>query len=214
MMNREPIVVLASRSENRRQLLESLGVTFSVIPSEIDEDRITAPDIEERVRLLARAKARDVAAKASGLIVAADTFSVYDGEQYQKPGTREEAAETLRKLAGKQGRALTGICVIDTRDGRETTEINAVALRCGRLAESEIAAYVSTRPVTEWAAAYNPLDDMSASIFTPIGFYPYRIEYYGIGIETLVRELRRAGVQFDESPAISTGTHGSLSDSQ
>lgn len=198
-----PRIILASRSKNRQELLSSLGIRFSALPSEIDEDAIVADDPEERAKRIARAKARDVGRKNSGFIIAADSFSVYNGKEYQKPVSHEDARRMLKELSGKQGRVVTGICVIDTRRGREVSETNVVHLRCKTLSEEEIDQYVSNRPVTEWAAAYNPLDDMSASIFTPIGSYPYRIEYYGIGIETLAREFRRIHVAYDLSAALS-----------
>lgn len=202
MTTKQLSIILASRSENRRQLLEFLKVEFSVIPSNIDEEAIANDNLEERVRLLALAKARDVARRASGLIIAADSFSVYGGKEYQKPRTREEAIQMLREFSGQQGRVLTGVCIIDTHCGREVSEVNTVVLQCKSLSEEEIIHYVSTRPVTEWAAAYNPLDNMSLAIFVPVETYPYRIEYYGIGIETVVREFQRAGVSFDLSAAL------------
>jgi len=198
----QPLIILASQSKNRRQLLESLKVVFCVEPSNVDEETIVADNLEERVRLIAFAKAKNIAKRISALIIAADSFSVYDGKEYQKPRTREEAIQMLRELSGKQGRVLTGVCIIDTRFGREVNEVNTVMLQCKPLSEEEIVHYVSTRPVTEWAATYNPLDDMSVAIFKPVGTYPYRIEYYGIGIETLVREFQRAGVSFDLSAAL------------
>ncbi len=199
---KENLVVLASQSKNRRELLESLKVNFTVIPSNIDEEKIISDTLREKARILALLKARNVAKKTSGIIVAADTFSVYAGKQYHKPKDLEDARKMMKELSGKKGCVLTGICIIDSSKSKEISEINVVSLQCKKLTEKEINHYISTRPVTEWAAAYNPLDNLSIKIFTPIKKYPYRIEYYGIGIETLTRELKNAGVYFDPSAAI------------
>ena len=198
----QPInVILASQSENRRQLLSSLGITFSVIPSQIDEEAIDRHDLGKKVQAIAQAKARQVAAEHHGLIIAADTFSVYNGKQYHKPKNLDEAREMLRQFSGQIGHVLSGVCVINTQTSSEVTSLSILDIKCRELAETEIEDYITRCPVTEWAAAYNPLDPISLTIFQVLGQHPYRIEYYGIGIETVVKKRQRAGVKFDSSPA-------------
>jgi septum formation protein len=192
-------IILASKSENRKHLLESLGISFSVTASEIDEDSIQGKTPEERVRAIACAKARKVASFKQGLIIAADTISVYNGQQYQKPKSREEAKTMLRKLSGQTGHVFTGVCIINTGEKREISDVNEIILKCKILSENEIADYVANNPVTEWAAAYNPLYPASASIFRPVNPMKYKIEYYGIGIDTLAEELQRIGIMVDLS---------------
>lgn len=201
-MTRPITIVLASQSENRRQLLSSLGVSFVVVPSIIDEEKVHAETPEELVRAIACAKAREVASRTQGLIIAADSFSVYGGRQYQKPKTLDEAKAMLRQFSGQTGNVLTGVCVVNTYEQREVSDVNELLTRCKVLTEEQIAKYVATRPVTEWAAAHNPLDPVSASIFRPVGQMKYKREYYGIGIETVVEELRRAGASFNASAAL------------
>jgi len=199
---KQPInVILASQSENRRQLLSSLGIAFSAVPSHIDEEAIDHHDLGKKVQAIAQAKARQVVAEHRGLIIAADTFSVYNGKQYHKPKDLGEAKEMLREISGHIGHVLSGVCVINTQEPREVLALSTLDIQCRKLSEPEIEDYVTRCPVTEWAAAYNPLDPISLTIFKVLGHHPYRIEYYGIGIETVVAELRRAGVAVDLSQA-------------
>lgn len=199
---KQPInVILASQSENRRQLLSSLGVEFSVVPSDVDEEAIDDPDLGKKVQAIAQAKARQVASSHEGLIIAADTFSAYGGAQYHKPRDLDEAREMLRIFSGTVGNALNGVCVINTRVPREVTALRVLDISCRELSEAEIEDYVTRCPVTKWAACNNPLDPASRSVFKILGQHQYKIEYYGIGIETVVEELRRVGVALDLSQA-------------
>lgn len=192
-------IILASGSENKRRLLESMGLPFKVIPSEIDEEQIINSDPLTKVQMIAKAKAYAVAENNSGLIIAADTISVYDGKEYQKPASKEDAKKMLRELSGKTGQAITGICVLDTETHEEKVSYSIVNMACKELTDKEIDYYVRTRPVTEWAAAYNPLDDLSVQIFRPVGKYVYKIEYYGLPIDVVSDVLRKIGSEVDLS---------------
>ena len=192
-------IILASGSENKRRLLESIGLPFKVIPSEIDEKQIINSDPLARVQMIAKAKAYAVAENNSGLIIAADTISVYDGKEYHKPTSKKDAKKMLRELSGKIGQAITGICVLDTEVHKEKVSHSIVNMACKELTDKEIDYYVRTKPVTEWAAAYNPLDDLSVQFFRPVGKYVYKIEYYGLPIDVVSDALREIGFEVDLS---------------
>jgi len=197
-------IVLASQSENRKQLLSSLGVSFIVAPSRINEENVHAKTPEKLAQAIARAKAQAVASRMHGIIIAADSFLMHAGLQYQKPKTLDEAKAMLRQFSGKTSHILTGVHIINTYEQREVSNVNKLSVQCIELSEERIAEYVATRPVMEWAGAHNPLDPVSASIFLPIGKMKYKREYYGIGIETVAEELRRVGVPFDISTALAS----------
>lgn len=192
-------IILASGSENRRALLTALGIPFRVVPSEIDEDAIQIQDPIKRVQEIATAKARAVGENIGGLIIAADTFAVYNGRQYQKPRNLDEARLMLQELSGKRGRSITGICIFDSETHEEVIDHRIVHMQCKILTPEEIEQYIQTRPVTQWAAAYNPLDDLSSIIFKPVGHYAYKIEYYGLPIDIVVESVRKIGFNVDLS---------------
>lgn len=190
-------IILASESQNRQILFSSLGIPFRVIASDIDEGAIEEKDPIKKVQEIARAKAHSVAEIANGLIIAADTFSIYNGRRYQKPKNLDEAKEILHELSEKEGMSVTGVCVLDTETEKEITDFRIVKIRCKKLTDEEIEYYIHNKPVTEWAAAYNPLDDLSSKIFQPVGKYPYKVAYYGIGIDIVVKALQEVGFHPD-----------------
>lgn len=186
-------IILASGSKNRKFLLASLGVSFTAIPSDINENQINEDNPIKKVQAIAKAKAHKVAQEHKGIIIAVDTFHIYNGKCYQKPSTIEEAKQTLRELSGKDGQAVSGICIINTEANTEVVTYRAVDMHVKDLTDEEIKHYVHTKPVTQWAAAYNPLDKVSSTIFTPVGNYEYKIEFYGLPIDVVARELNKVG---------------------
>lgn len=198
-MTKEIEIILASGSKNRRVILESLGISFKVIPSNIDEEQIHEPDPIKKVQEIARLKAQAVAAQHKGLIIAADTFGLFNDQEFQKPPSLSIAREMLRNISGKTGQFLTGICILDTERAKETTAFRAVTVQCKELTHEEIEEYIKKKPITDWAAAHNPLDELSSSIFKPIGNYTYRIEYHGLPLDVLAEELKNVGIDIDLS---------------
>lgn len=192
-------IILASGSENRKMLLSSLGLPFKVQVSNIDEDAIEEEDPIIRVEKIARAKAHAVAREAKGLIIAADTFAVYNNRVYQKPKTINEARHMLMELSGKDGQSITGICILDTETGSELVDHRIVDMHCNNITETEINLYIQTKPVTEWAATYNPLDELSSKIFVPVGTYTYKIAYYGLPVDIVSDAVEKIGFQVDLS---------------
>ena len=80
--------ILASGSPRRRQLLEMLGLTFRVVPPDVDETRATSELPDRYVTRLAREKARVVATRERGeTVLAADTTVVLRGAVFEKPHT-------------------------------------------------------------------------------------------------------------------------------
>ena len=191
-------VILASTSKNRRTILEKLGVPFRVVPSGFDEQSVSLADKISRVEAIARGKARAVASIHEGIIIAADTFTEVNGKLFEKPKTSDEAKSMLQLLSGQQGQSVTGVCVIDTDTQQETLTHRVVTIYCKPLTDAEIDQYVSQKPVVEWAAAYNPLDSVSASIFRCPEGYHYGLEY-GLPMDVVAPELEKVGIRIDLS---------------
>ncbi|MCJ7510118.1 MAG: Maf family protein [Dehalococcoidia bacterium] len=110
------MLILASRSPRRRQLLAHLGLPFRVVIPRVEEDfaPTAAGRPEELAETLALAKAEAVAGEeGEGIVIAADTI-VVDGEAILgKPKDSSEATATLRRLRGKTHRVITGLAVVD-----------------------------------------------------------------------------------------------------
>ncbi|GAA3029250.1 nucleoside triphosphate pyrophosphatase [Streptosporangium longisporum] len=148
-------IVLASASPARLALLRSAGLDPQVIVSGVDEAALTADSPAELCLALARAKAAVVAGKLSdGLVIGCDSVLELDGRAYGKPSSPEEAVARWHGMRGREGRLLTGHCVIDVVNGREAADVGATTVRFGTPDDDEIAAYVATGEPLHVAGAF------------------------------------------------------------
>lgn len=148
------MLILASQSPRRRELLEQIGISdFAVRPAKGEETAPAGLSPAELVDFLSRQKAGEVSAACPGdIVVAADTVVVLDGRVLGKPKTPEEAAEMLTALSGRAHTVYTGVTV--RRGGEAVTEHEATSVRFRPLSQAEIAAYVSTGEPMDKAGAY------------------------------------------------------------
>lgn len=117
-----PPIILASQSPRRKDLLELMGLTFSVIPSNFEEHLDHSRSVNEVATELALSKAHDVAKQhPEAIVIGADTIVVIDGTQLGKPKDETEARHTLTLLAGRKHVVATGIAVIYAQKNIEMT---------------------------------------------------------------------------------------------
>lgn len=148
-----PHLVLASGSPRRRELLASLGLAFTVRPTEVDEALESGEDPRSYVLRLARAKA--VAAAGAGeVILAADTTVVLGDEVLGKPGGQHEAETMLRRLAGHEHTVLTGVAVLDRGADRQVSAVDSSRVRIAPLSDRWIRWYVGTGEPLDKAGSY------------------------------------------------------------
>ena len=108
------MLILASASPRRKELLENLGYKFECLVADTDETLEKGIDGYNAVYELAYRKAKTVAAiKPDGVILASDTVVFCDGEILGKPNDRADAEKMLRRLSGKKHTVYTGVCVMD-----------------------------------------------------------------------------------------------------
>src|SRR5258705_13295326 len=105
-------LVLASTSRYRRELLERLGIPFSVTDPGLAEERLPDEAPQDMARRLAQAKSLAVASRyRDALIIGCDQAAAGNGEVLGKPGTRENALRQLRPLSGPDAEFYTAACV-------------------------------------------------------------------------------------------------------
>jgi septum formation protein len=105
-------LVLASRSPQRRAILERLGVAFEVRPADVEEVEHGDGDAVARDNALRKALA---AAPAPGeVVIAVDTIVTLDGEIYGKPANPTEALETLAALSGRTHTVISGLVLLES----------------------------------------------------------------------------------------------------
>jgi septum formation protein len=149
------LLVLASGSPRRRELLSRLGVPFRVVVSDAPETIDSTLRPEEQAVALARRKAWAVAARlGTGRILGADTIVELDGDLLGKPRDEAHAARMLRALSGRQHRVIAGLALVDAGPGHERASAVETAVRFRSLSEEAIAAYVASGEPRNKAGAY------------------------------------------------------------
>lgn len=146
------MLVLASQSPRRRELLERAGFRFLVRPAQVDESWREGEDPQSHVCRLAREKARAVAAAHDEIVLGADTVVVVDGEILGKPADAADAARMLRLLSGRDHYVFTGVCL--RRGETELVEAERTLVRFAALEEGEIREYVASGEPMDKAGAY------------------------------------------------------------
>jgi septum formation protein len=148
-----PLLVLASGSPRRRELLAALGLRFEVLPADIDESPLPDEDPEPLVERLSWAKAGHVAdGRQDALVIAADTVVVCDGEILGKPADAGENRRFLERLAGRTHQVYTGHCL--RRGGLSAGRVCRTDVTFRPLTGSEIDRYVATGEGLDKAGGY------------------------------------------------------------
>ncbi len=147
--------VLASNSPRRRELLQMLGVSFAVIPSDAEENCSLSQPPHMIVQELALLKGADVAKRLkSEMVISADTIVVSDGEIMGKPKDKADAKRMLKKLSGKCHEVYTGICVTDSKSGKSVTDFAVTKVEFFELKDEEIDSYIESGEPMDKAGAY------------------------------------------------------------
>ena len=161
-MNKKRMLILASASPRRQELLRNAGISFSVQPANVPEQHLAGEAPDQYVRRLAREKAEAVAsrAEADAVILAADTEVVLDlvsGSPLGKPRDEGDAVKMLKILSGRSHYVITGVCLMwrdkngewQSKDASETTLVQML-----QISEEEMRGYVATGEPMDKAGAY------------------------------------------------------------
>ncbi len=148
-------IILASQSPRRRYLLEQAGLTFTVIPSNVDESRIPVTTPAKYARILAEAKAWEVAGlHPDKWVIGADTIVLIDDMILGKPESRDNARAMLERLSDQTHKVLTGYCVCCRELDKKFSETITTQVRFKHLSEKEIEWYIRTDEPFDKAGAY------------------------------------------------------------
>ena len=151
----DTVLILASKSPRRRYLLEQAGLSFSVIPSDIDETAIPLSPPEIYVKVLSEAKAESIAKKyPEKWVIGADTIVLKDGVVLGKPGSIDEARSMLKKLSGEIHQVFTGYSILCKSKNRIFSETVQTEVLFKNLTDEEIEWYIHTKEPFDKAGAY------------------------------------------------------------
>ena len=147
------MLVLASASPRRKQLLSLLTTDFEVEVSNIDEtvpENVTASDA---AAFLATKKALDVAKnRPNDIVIGSDTIIVFKDKIYGKPLNKEDAKNMLTEFSGNTHQVITGVCVVQGKRTISFSSVNKVEFY--ELSESEIDEYLKDDDYKDKAGSY------------------------------------------------------------
>ena len=150
-----PKLILASASPRRQYLLSLLNLPFKTVPAEVAEVLHPGEEPAKAVRRFSQEKAKAVARRfQDGVIVAADTIVVHEGEPLGKPRTPDEAIAMLRRLRGTSHQVMTGLTVWDVQTGNHHSQVVVSDVWMRDYSDTEIEAYVASGDPLDKAGAY------------------------------------------------------------
>ncbi len=147
-----PPLLLASRSPQRRAILEQLAIPFEAVVPQYDEELSGADPLAE-VERHAQGKARSVAGIAGDRpVLGVDTEVVLDGRVYGKPGDEGEAEAMLEELSGQTHEVVSGLCLLTPAWEELRHAVTRVSFRA--LTPRELGLYVVSEEWRERAGGY------------------------------------------------------------
>lgn len=137
-------LILASGSRQRQELLKLIGLKYEVVKSTVEEHS-EATDPSQYVMDLSRDKANSSASQVNekAVILAADTVMCMNGKIYEKPKSKEEAAQNLRAMSGNVVYMITGMTIKDLYQDKELVFSDKTELRFNKISEEDIEWYIN-----------------------------------------------------------------------
>lgn len=194
------MIILASQSPRRKELLSWTGLPYTVQPADVDETIHTGEGPEPYVLRLGNEKAKAVRLNnTTGIIIAADTAVVDDSAILGKPETQEKAFEYLQQLRGREHFVISGLIVRTFNDEKILQDICCSGVQMRNYSDEEIREYIQTG---------DPMDKAGAYAVQHKGFHPVVnfqgcfANVMGLPLCHLVRTLAKYDVQpFFDLPA-------------
>ena len=155
-MNERPILILASNSPRRKELIALAGLPFEILVANVDETPRANESPRNYVIRLAEEKARasSLRVDTSQVVLAADTTVVDADALLGKPADPSEAKRMLRQLRGRVHQVYTGIAALRVSDGHLVRDVCVTDVPMRDYSDAEIEAYVATGDPLDKAGAY------------------------------------------------------------
>ncbi|HZP25009.1 MAG TPA: Maf family protein [Terriglobales bacterium] len=182
------MLILASASPRRAELLRSARIPFAVDPAHVPEQPVAGEAPLAYAQRLARDKARAVFARhREDVVLGADTVVVIDQHLLEKPTDAADAARMLGLLSGRTHQVITGVCLLAT--GFERTEAELTQVTFCQLSGEEIDAYIGSGEPMDKAGAYGIQGMASRWVMRIEGCY---FNVVGLPVARVHRLLREA----------------------
>lgn len=188
------LLYLASASPRRKELLESIGVSFRVVSQDFDENSQDVVSPEIYVRNLSEGKAR--AAKLpddARWVCGVDTVVYFNGEILGKPKSRDEAEQNILRLSGQWHKVYSGVTLLDLKNKVKYQGESVTNVKFCELERQFIDFYLDNRLFDGYAGGY-AIQGIFACVVEKIeGSYSNVV---GLPLELLYRLLRQSGFRF------------------
>jgi septum formation protein len=186
-------ILLASASPRRRELLERIGISFEVLPADVDESVLPGEDAVTYATRVASAKAQRISAlHPERWVLAADTVVEVSGDPMGKAADRKEAEAMLRSLRGKGHRVTTAVALCRSgADAEQECQAVTTEVMMREFSEEELQDYLEA---TEWqgkAGAY-AVQGMAAAFVTEVRGSISNV--IGLPLSEVVELLAKLGV--------------------
>ncbi len=189
-------IILASNSPRRRELLEQIGLAFTVSPADVDERLLPGEGAEPYALRVALDKARLAAGRAGqGVVIAADTIVVLGDTVLGKPADGRDAERMLTLLSGRMHRVITGLAIIDAATGMTRTASATTSVWFRNLSPAEISSYVASGEPLDKAGAYG-IQEKGALLVNKIDGCYFNV--VGLPLSLLGDLLREFGISLFE----------------
>lgn len=206
-------IVLASESPRRREIMETMGISFEAMASNVEEV-VQETEPEEMVKALAALKTRHIASimdqnllsnerkdnrQEDIIIIGADTMVFYQEHALGKPKDEADAVRMLQMLSGKTHEVYTGVCIIIKKHEEEDRLISfavSTKVTVQTLSSGQIKDYIATGEPMDKAGAYAiqgrfgiHIKEINGDYYNVVGFPIAKIYEtlfgYGIDIKNL-----------------------------
>ncbi len=148
-------IILASGSPRRKEVLENVGLNFTIATSNYTEDMTLDMQPTKLAEYLSRGKAEDVAKNyPNHIIIAADTFVTLNHHRLGKPASNDIARKTLQTISGQTIEVITGYTIIDTTNDKTITKSVTTQVVMKNITEEETTAYIATGEPSDKAGAF------------------------------------------------------------
>lgn len=191
-VKRSRIIILASGSQKRAELLKQIGIPFRVVVSGCAENMQSTKNAHALARQLSRDKARCVALQyPRALVIGADTFGVIGKTYHGKPKDFNDAKRIVRALSGRMHRVITGVTIIDGQSKKERSISAQTKVWFRKITNDEVKWYARTRDWEGKGAGYT-LFGRAARFIERIDGEPGTV--LGLPVCMLTQALKEFGV--------------------
>jgi len=161
VVNKFMKIILGSKSEGRKRMMEEMGYEFDVLVADIDEKAIRFDDPKELTINIAKAKASELKDKISepAILITSDSVVVCNNEILEKPQNKEEARKFLEDYRYFPATVVSTVVVTNILSGKQVFDVDISTVYFSPFSEQEIIDFIKDGGVFNWAGGFGVDED-------------------------------------------------------